>query len=162
MIHEDRGISGAAVSRPGLRAALDRMRVGDIFVVWKLDRLGRSLPHLIKIITDLQNTGAEFQSLQEQIDTASAGGRFYFHMLGALAEFERELIAERTRAGMAAAKRNGVHVGRPRKLTEKQILQARKWIALHGRTQKDVANHFGVNVTTLRRALHSDQELRAL
>jgi DNA invertase Pin-like site-specific DNA recombinase len=95
-------VSGAAVERPSLADALSAAQGGDVLVVWKLDRLGRSLPHLIEVITGLRDGGIGFRSLQEQIDTTSAGGRFYFHMLAALAEFERELIGKRTKAGMAS------------------------------------------------------------
>ena len=109
-LFEDHGISGAAIERPGLAAAIRHADKGDVLVVWRLDRLGRSLPHLIEVITGLREAGIGFHSLQEQIDTTSAGGRFYFHMLGALAEFERELISERTKAGMASAKRRGKHI----------------------------------------------------
>src|SRR5262249_33703239 len=98
-------------------------------VVWRLDRLGRSLAHLIEIIDSIGQVGAGFASLTESIDTTTAGGRLVFHMMGALAEFERSLIAERTRAGMKAAKRRGKHVGRPSKLTRQQIHHARELIA---------------------------------
>ena len=110
-----------------------------MLIVWRLDRLGRSLPHLVEVIDALRRRGVGFRSLQEQIDTTSAGGRFYLHILAALAEFERELISERTRAGMAAAKAGGKHVGRPRKLTRKQIAQARLLIESSRQTRAGVA-----------------------
>jgi DNA invertase Pin-like site-specific DNA recombinase len=154
-IFEDHGVSGAAVERPGLTGALAAAQSGDVLVVWKLDRLGRSLPHLIDVITGLRDAGIGFRSLQEQIDTTSAGGRFYFHMLAALAEFERELIGERTTAGMASARRRGKHVGRPRKLTPQQLAHARELIESGEETRAGVAALFGVNVTTLRRGLQS-------
>ena len=112
-VFEDR-VSGAAHERPGLATALARVQPGDALVVWKLDRLGRSLVHLIHVIDGLGKVGAGFVSLSESIDTGTAGGRLVFHMMGALAEFERSLISERTSAGMKAAKRRGRHVGRPR------------------------------------------------
>lgn len=152
-IFEDHGVSGAATERPGLAAALAASGNGDMLVVWKLDRLGRSLPHLIDVITGLRDAGIGFRSLQEQIDTTSAGGRFYLHILAALAEFERELIAERTKAGMASARRRGIHIGRPRKLTTQQIAHARELIASGEETQAGAAALFGVNLATLRRAL---------
>ena len=152
-IFEDRGISGAAIERPGLAAAIRQADNGDVLVVWKLDRLGRSLPHLIEVINGLRKSGIGFRSLQEQIDTTSAGGRFYFHMLGALAEFERELISERTKAGMASARRRGKHIGRPRKLTAQQVTHARKVIESGDETRAAVAALFGVDVATLRRAM---------
>ncbi len=121
------------------------------------DRLGRSLPHLIEVITGLREAGIGFQSLQEQIDTTSAGGRFYFHMLAALAEFERELISERTKAGMAAARRNGRHIGRPRKLSAQQVTHARELLKSGKETRGSVAALFKVDVATLRRALRSHE-----
>ena len=153
-IFEDQGISGAAIERPGLAAAIKHAGEGDVLVVWRLDRLGRSLPHLIEVITGLREAGIGFHSLQEQIDTTSAGGRFYFHMLGALAEFERELISERTKAGMASARRRGQHIGRPRKLSAQQVKHARELIGSGKETRAAVAALFGVNVATLRRALN--------
>ncbi len=152
-IFEDKGISGSAIERPGLKAAIKQSSQDDVLVVWRLDRLGRSLPHLIEVITGLRERGIGFHSLQEQIDTTSAGGRFYFHMLGALAEFERELISERTKAGMASARRRGKHIGRPRKLSAQQVTHARKLIGSGKETRAAVAALFGVNVATLRRAL---------
>jgi DNA invertase Pin-like site-specific DNA recombinase len=151
-IFEDQGISGAAVSRPGLAHALAAAQSGDVLVVWKLDRLGRSLPHLVETINGLRIAGVGFRSLQEQIDTTSAGGRFYLHILAALAEFESELISERTKAGMAAAKRLGKHVGRLRKLSPQQVDHARELIA-SGKVRAEVAALFEVDVATLRRAL---------
>lgn len=108
--------SGAAVSRPALEKALSALRPGDTLVTWKLDRLGRSLSHLIGIVTLLECRGVAFRSLSESIDTETASGRLLFHVMGALAEFERALISERTRAGMAAARARGRNIGRPRKL----------------------------------------------
>ncbi len=160
-IFEDHGVSGSAKERPGLAKALAKAASGDMLVVWKLDRLGRSLPHLIEAMDGLREAGIGFCSLQEQIDTTSAGGRFYFHMLAALAEFERELISERTRAGMAAAKRNGKHIGRPRKLTPHQVTHARELIKSGMETRAAVAALFGVNVATLRRALRGRSFLGA-
>jgi DNA invertase Pin-like site-specific DNA recombinase len=154
-IFKDRGLSGAARERPGLANVLAAAETGDVLVVWKLDRLGRSLPHLVEVIDSLRAVGVGFRSVQEQIDTTSAGGRFYLHILAALAEFEREMISERTKAGMAAAKRNGKHVGRPRKLTATQIVRARKLIEPGDQTRRAVAAMFGVDVATLRRALQT-------
>lgn len=153
VIHEDFGVSGATVRRPGLNKALRQVGRGDVLVVWKLDRLGRSLRHLVETIDRLREDGVGFRSLQEQIDTTSAGGRFYCHMLAALAEFERELISERTRAGMASAKRRGIHVGRPSKLTPEMLDQARAMIAAREKTKGEIAVLLGVDVSTLNRAL---------
>lgn len=153
-VFEDRGISGAAVERPGLRDALAHARKGDVLVVWRLDRLGRSLPHLVEVINGLRASGVGFRSLQEQIDTTSAGGRFYLHILASLAEFERELISERTKAGMASARRRGKSIGRPRKLTRQQIHHARDMVESGRETRASMAELFGVDVATLRRALN--------
>jgi DNA invertase Pin-like site-specific DNA recombinase len=114
-IFTDKGISGSKDERSGLTAARLALERGDTLVVWRLDRLGRSLNHLIKVIDELGKLGVQFQSLTENLDTTSAGGRLVFHIMAALAEFERALISERTKAGMQAAKARGVHVGRPRK-----------------------------------------------
>ena len=149
---EDRGVSGAARERAGLKKALRALKSDDILVVWKLDRLGRSLPHLIETITTLRDKGIGFQSLQENIDTTSAGGRFYMHILAALAEFEREMIRDRTKAGMQAAKRRGVRLGRPAKLDAEKLAQARKMLKA-GISRKAVAETLEVSPLTLRRAL---------
>ena len=96
-------VSGSVTERPGLTQALSHLRAGDTLVVWRLDRLGRSLPHLIETVSQLQQQGIGFRSLQEQIDTTTSGGKLIFHVFGALAEFERDVIRERTHAGLAAA-----------------------------------------------------------
>lgn len=105
--------SGAKASRPGLEKALGMLREGDILVVWKLDRLGRSLKHLIENVQALDSRGIGFKSLQDNIDTTTPGGKLLFHILGSLAEFERDLIRERTNAGLAAARARGRKGGRP-------------------------------------------------
>ena len=159
VIYEDHGISGADRTRPGLAKALSAARAGDVLVVWKLDRLGRSLPHLVETVNGLRDIGVGFRSLQEQIDTTSAGGRFYLHILAALAEFERELISERTKAGMAAAKRRGQHVGRPRKLSQAQVDQARALRESDTESLACIAVRLDVDVSTLRRALGRNEPL---
>lgn len=148
-------MSGGATKRSGLDAALARVNAGDVLVVWKLDRLGRSLPHLIEIIQQLGARGAGFASLSESIDTTTAGGKLVFHLMGALAEFERTLIVERVNAGIAAAKRRGKHVGRPRKLTPEQIAHARATIESGLQTPAGMAALLGVDHTTLWRALRT-------
>jgi DNA invertase Pin-like site-specific DNA recombinase len=105
--------SGAKIDRPGLAEAMSHLRSGDTLVVWRLDRLGRTLKHLIATITDLNEQGIGFKSLQESIDTTTSGGKLIFHVFGALAEFEREVIRERTRAGLQAARARGRFGGRP-------------------------------------------------
>ncbi len=102
-VHEDRA-SGAKTERPGLETALEALRPGDTLVVWRLDRLGRTLPHLIHTVSQLQERGVGFKSLTEAIDTTSSTGNLVFHIFGAIAEFERNLIRERTQAGLAAAR----------------------------------------------------------
>ncbi|WP_441711623.1 recombinase family protein [Hyphomicrobium sp. 2TAF46] len=113
----DQGYSGVLRSRPALDDAMLLLTPGDTLVTWKLDRLGRSLSHLISLVAELEVRGVAFRSISDAIDTRTAGGRLQFHMLGALAEFERSLISERTKAGMAAARARGTRLGRPAKLT---------------------------------------------
>jgi DNA invertase Pin-like site-specific DNA recombinase len=117
--------SGAKTERKGLEEALNYVRKGDAFVVWRLDRLGRSLPHLITTMTDLEEREIGFKSLTENIDTTTSGGKLIFHTFGALAEFERNLIRERTNAGLVAARSRGRTGGRPKVLTAKQLSIAR-------------------------------------
>src|ERR671939_1153496 len=114
-------VSGTKDQRPGLEDALSHLREGDTLVVWRLDRLGRSLRHLIDTVTSLAAEGVGFKSLTEAIDTTTTGGKLVFHIFGALAEFEREIIRERTRAGLAAARARGKNGGRPKSLTQKQV-----------------------------------------
>jgi len=121
-------------------------------VVWRLDRLGRSLIHLVQVINELAEHGIEFRSLSESIDTASSGGRLVFHIMAALAEFERSLISERTRAGMQAAKKKGKHVGRPKALSQEQIGMAEAALR-EGQPMADVAQSLGVHARTLARSL---------
>lgn len=152
-VFEDQGISGVAACRPGLEAALARIGAGNALVVWKLDRLGRSLPHLIEVVRQLGERGAGFASVSEAIDTTTAGGKLVFHIMGALAEFERSLIVERVTAGIAAAKKRGKHVGRPRKLTPEQVAHAQAAIAGGLQTAAGMAELLGVDHSTLWRAL---------
>ena len=114
MIFSDHGVSGAKVSRPAFNDLMSELESGDTLVVWKLDRLGRSTIHLLGILNDLMERGIEFQALTQGIDTTTAVGRMIFGQLAVFAEYERSLISERTKAGMAAAKARGVHVGRPK------------------------------------------------
>ena len=152
-VFEDRCAPGIAAPRPGLEAALARIVKGDVLTVWKLDRLGRSLPHLIETVRQLGLRGAGFASLAERIDTTAVGGALVFHVIGALAECERSLIIERVTAGIAVAKKRGKHVGRPRKLTPEQIAHARH--AIEGGMQNcaGMAALLGVDYSTLWRAL---------
>src|SRR3954468_20223402 len=116
-------VSGSVTERPGLTQALSHLRAGDTLVVWRLDRLGRSLPHLIETVSQLQQRGVGFRSLQEQLDTGASGGKLVFHVFGALAEFERDLIRERTHAGLAAARARGRLFGRPKVLSPRKVEQ---------------------------------------
>lgn len=151
-IFTDYGISGKGFDRPGLRKATDALKSGDTLVVWRLDRLGRSLPKLIHLVEEIGKRGAQFSSLNENIDTSSSGGRLIFHIMGALAEFERTLISERTRAGMDAARERGVHVGRRPALGPTDIISARCALAT-GEDADTVAQRFSVTSRTLRRHL---------
>lgn len=151
-IFEDHGVSGHKADRDGLAAALALAGPGDHLIVWRLDRLGRSLTHRIGTITVLQDRGVGLSSLREQIDTTSAGGRFYLHILAALAEFERELIRDRTKAGLQAAKLRGVRLGRPRKLSSVDVAEAAAMIAV-GQSRQSVAATFNISALTLRRAM---------
>ncbi len=120
-IFSDRGVSGAKTERPGLDKALDQIRRGDILVIWKLDRLGRSLSHLLSIVEDLKHKGVDFASVQDGFDTSSASGKMVFSVIGAMAEYERNLMRERTMAGLAAARSRGRMGGRPKSLDKSQV-----------------------------------------
>ncbi len=147
--------SGGSRDRPELAAMLEQAREGDVIVVWRLDRLGRSLAHLIEVVGDLEARGVGLRSLSEGLETSTPGGRLIFHVFGALAEFERSLIRERTMAGLAAARARGRVGGRPAKLTPDQVKRARR--ALSGPEPRpsvgEVAADLGVHRTTLHRAL---------
>ena len=152
-VFEDCGVSGIAMRRPGLEAALaHRIGPGDV-LVWKLDRLGRSLPNLIETVRQLGARGAGFASLSESINTTMAGGKLVFHIMGALAEFERSLIVERVNAGIAAARKRGKHIGRPRKLTPEQVAHAREVIDGGLQTPAGMAGLLGVDHSTLWRSI---------
>ncbi|HEV2127089.1 MAG TPA: recombinase family protein [Thermomicrobiales bacterium] len=145
--------SGAKSDRPLLQDALAYARPGDTLVVWRLDRLGRSLPHLIDTVTDLRERGIGFRSLTEHIDTTTPGGKLIFHVFGALAEFERDLIQERTHAGLAAARARGRVGGRPRKLTPGQVALARRLYADGETDIATICQTLGVSRATLYRVL---------
>lgn len=161
-IFYDEGVSGVATSRPALDLALAALAPGDVLVIWKLDRLGRSLAHLIEVNTRLAQCNIGFRSLTEVIDTTTAGGKFIFHVWAALAEFERTLISERTRAGMAAARERGAGIGRPRKLAHAEVIEAGRRIE-KGAALGELAASYDVAPITLARALRrlaSDAEDR--
>lgn len=146
-IHEDRA-SGARDDRPGLKACIEFLREGDVLVVWKLDRLGRSLGHLIEIVTGLKERGVGFRSLTESVDTTTAMGELLFHIFGALAQYERSLIRERVLAGLAAARRRGRRGGRPRRLDVERVVAARALLT-SGLTVSAAARSIGVPRSTL-------------
>ncbi len=146
--------SGAKTDRPELQRVLtDILRQGDTLVIWKLDRLARSLKQLIQTAEDLKGRGIGLVSLTDAIDTSSPGGMLVFHMLGAIAEFERALIRERTVAGLAEARRKGRRGGRPRLLSEKDTVAARALLTDGTLSSKEVAARFGVSKATLYRRL---------
>jgi DNA invertase Pin-like site-specific DNA recombinase len=140
--------SGAKTDRPGLSSALAFVRGGDVLVVWKLDRLGRSLPHLIETVSMLDARGVGFRSLTEAIDTTTPGGRLIFHIFGALSQFERDLIRERTRAGLAAALARGRKGGSPRSMTDDKLRVA-QLLMKQGLTVREAAARIKVGKTTL-------------
>ncbi|KQT07182.1 recombinase family protein [Rhizobium sp. Leaf386] len=153
LIFTDQGISGATFDRPGLAEALSAVEAGDMLVVWRLDRLGRSLIDLINVINDLGREAVEFRSLTEAIDTSTSGGRLTFHIMAAMAEFERSILSERTKAGMSAARSRGSFIGRPRVLTRKQIDDARAALQADLVSLDMLAERYNVHRRTLVRAL---------
>ena len=149
--------SGAAAERPKLADLLSHARGGDTLVVWRLDRLGRSLPHLIGLLADLEQRQVQFRSLTEALDTSTAGGRLVFNIFAAIADFERQLVQERTQAGLAAARARGRVGGRPTVMTPAKIRTARRMLD-DGETLTTVAAALSVSRTTLYRHLaHSDR-----
>jgi len=150
-IFEDHA-SGAKTDRPGLAQALAFMREGDVLVIWKLDRLARSLPHLIETVNQLEKSGAGLRSLTEAIDTTTPGGRLIFHVFGALAQFERDLIRERTRAGLSAAASRGRRGGRKPVVTADKLLRAKALVA-NGLTVREAASRLKIGKTALYAAL---------
>jgi DNA invertase Pin-like site-specific DNA recombinase len=143
--------SGSKAARPELDAALEFIRSGDTLVVWKLDRLGRSLGHLIEVVAELERRGIHFRSLSEGIGTTTAGGRLVFHIFGAIAEFERALIIERTQAGLRAARARGRKGGRPRKMTLDKIQAARAMAADPTITVSHICKTLGISRDTYNR-----------
>jgi DNA invertase Pin-like site-specific DNA recombinase len=142
--------SGKSADRAGLTAALAHLREGDVLVVWRLDRLGRSLVDLINIVRDLDARGVGFRSLSDGIDTTTNGGKLVFHIMGALAEYERDLIRERTAAGLAVARRAGRTGGQPHRLSDADLdTLVREW---EHRTPDDLAKAFGVSRATIYRS----------
>lgn len=145
-------ISGRVNERPGLDGAFNALRKGDTLVVWKLDRLGRTVKQLVDFVLELKDQGVEFQSITDGIDTSTSMGQFMFHIMAALAQMERDLISERTRAGLAAARKRGKVGGRPSKLTPAKRRNALQLLQT-GNTYEDVAETVSVSVATLYRQL---------
>lgn len=148
VIYEE-AISGKSAVRPELEQCRKALRAGDTLVVWRLDRLGRSLPDLVQIIADLEQRGIGFESLTEKIETSSAAGKLVFHVFAALAEFERGLIRERTQAGLAAARARGRAGGRKPKLDAKRIRQIKVLLRDPNTSVAEVARDYGVSRTTI-------------
>lgn len=149
-IYTDEGRTGRNMARPALRQLLEEIREGDTLTVWKLDRLGRSVVDLMQLLNRLREQGVAFVSLTEGIDTNTTGGRMFYGMLAVFAQFETETISERTRAGQAAAKRRGARIGRPPALTPYQEAEARRMYE-SGTTMRDIARHFNVDYSAVRR-----------
>ncbi len=153
-------VSGAHDDRPGLKLVREVLRVGDTLVVWKLDRLGRSLSQLVAMLNEFKDQGIGFRSLQENIDTTSGVGKLIFHLFAALAEFERDLIRERTLAGLAAARVRGRLGGRPRALNEKQVALAKAMFQDQSIAVKDICATLGIGKTTLYRYVMVENRLK--
>ncbi|WP_419600709.1 recombinase family protein [Thiolapillus sp.] len=145
--------SGKSSARPELENCLRMLRKGDVLVVWRLDRLGRSLKDLVEIVSALEDRGVGFQSLTENIDTVSAGGKLVFHIFSALAEFEHSLIRERTMAGLAAARARGRKGGRKPSMSKADVRKAAAMLKDPQMTKTEVAQHFGVSRVTLNNSL---------
>lgn len=152
IIYEDK-ISGTKIDRPELSKALSYLREGDTLIVWKLDRLGRSIKHLIEIVNNLENRKISFKSLTENIDTTTSSGKFIFHLFGALAQFEKDLIQERTKAGLKAARDQGRIGGRPVVMTDKKLKKAKEHLK-NGLNVREAAARIKVSATTLYKALN--------
>src|SRR2546421_8675351 len=152
--------SGAKAERNGLEEALEYVREGDTLVVWRLDRLGRSLKHLIETITKLNNRNIGFKSITENIDTTTSGGKLVFHIFGALAEFERDIIRERTQAGLLAARARGRLGGRPKAKTldtHKKIAMAQSLYENENNTIDEICRTLNVSRATLYRYINTDK-----
>lgn len=149
-------ITGKKKERPELNICLRTLRQGDVLVVWKLDRLARSLKDLVEIISELDDKQIGFKSITESIDTTSAGGKLIFHIFGALAEFEHNLIRERTLAGLAAARARGRKGGRKPKMTAQDTKKAAAMLKDPMITKTEVAEHFGVSRLTLNKSLQRE------
>lgn len=152
-VFEDHGVSGAKARRPGLDQALSFLRDGDVLVIYKLDRLGRSVAHLAELLRTFEARGIHLCSLREGIDTQTIGGKLVFHVFSAVAEFQRDLIRENTLAGLEAARERGKRPGRPRKLTARQASEAARFVRGDGVSIAAAAKRFDVSPATMWRAV---------
>ena len=159
-VFADTGYSGSTVNRPELDRALATLLPGDVLVVARLDRLGRSLSHLVALIQELADRGVGVRAIAEGVDTSSGAGRLVMHVFGALAEFERTLIAERTRASLAAKRRRGETLGRRRRMTPSQVKAAAKMLD-DGESASYVARLFRVDPSTVRRSVARQRQVAA-
>jgi DNA invertase Pin-like site-specific DNA recombinase len=148
-VYKETASGGKSALRPELAQCLKALRAGDVLVVWRLDRLGRSLSDLVRIVSELEQRGIGFESLTEKIDTTSAAGKLTFHVFAALAEFERNIIRERTKAGLDAARARGRMGGRKPALSDKQVREIKALMADPQIQVSDVAKKYGVSRTTL-------------
>ena len=151
--------SGASATRPGLNEALSFLREKDTLVVWKLDRLGRCVKGLVDLIAELEKRQVNFRSLTDSIDTGTPSGRFFFHVMASLAQMERELMVERTQAGLIAAQQRGRVLGRKRLMTSSKVESAKKLLAT-GVSPHEVAKNLGVSVPTLYRWVPASARLK--
>ena len=151
-VYKDHGVSGGKAERPGLDAALHALREGDVLIVYKLDRLGRSVLHLADLLARMDKDGIHFCSLTEGINTTTPGGRLVFHVFAAVAEFTRDLIRENTVCGLNAARARGVRIGRPYLMDDNMIIEARRYMRRENRTLEQTAQRFNVSKSTLSRS----------
>jgi len=154
-IFTDHGVSGAKAIRPELDKMLDYLRPGDTLLVWRLDRLGRSMPHLVGLVSELKDRGVTFRSLQEGIDTSTINGELVFNIFASLAAFERELIRERTNAGLTSARARGRLGGRPKKHDDATVQRIKELHAMGAMTPAEIAAAAKVSVSTMYRLLRS-------
>ncbi|MEP2856385.1 MAG: recombinase family protein, partial [Roseibium sp.] len=152
-VFSDHGLSGGLAERPGLDKALKALEAGDVLVVFKLDRLGRSVLHLADLLTRFEKEGIHFCSLSEGIDTTTSGGKLVYHLFSAFAEFQRDIIRENTVAGLVAARARGSRLGRPPKLDTWDVLEAHRQIRQDGRSIEEIAERCGVSSSTVSRAI---------
>ncbi|AEI93088.1 recombinase family protein [Roseobacter litoralis] len=152
-IYYDHGVSGAKADRPGLDEALNTLGEGDTLVVYKLDRLGRSVLHLTDLISRLDNEGIQFCSLTEGIDTTTLGGKLVYHVFAAVSEFSRNLIRENTMAGLKAARERGSKIGRPHLLSDDDVIEAHRCVHQDGKSIREIAARFDVSESTIQRGI---------